>query len=274
MSSSTGELRPGSFGDWSRRFPRDATFGSVAFATHESTVSYFNAGEAASAGLKAFAETGSTDLLVEEFAAQTHDSNVYPKKTEGTFPQGATAAQTFEFHRASLGQDHLTFVASFSESPDWFVGARNIELRPGGVWIEELEVDLFAWDAGTDSGADWDSADSATNPSANVTSLKGMGKFSDTPIGKLTITMLVPPSNETNLRVLKSDANSLDGALNVYWDAYPPAFTSFETTCTRWNSTVTWSPGSRAKRSSRPTWTATGSRWSWAEAANRRSSRG
>ena len=204
--------------------PADATFASVAFATHESTVSYFNAGEAASAGFKAFAETGSTALLVEELAAQTHNSNVFPRKAGGTFPQGATAAQTFESHRASLGQDHLTFVASFSESPDWFVGARNIDLRPGGVWIEELEVDLFAWDAGTDSGADWDSADSAIDPPANVTSLKGVGKFSDTLIGKLTITMLVPPSTETDQRVLKADANSLDGALNVFWDAYPSRF--------------------------------------------------
>jgi len=204
--------------------PTSATFGSVAFATHESTVSYFNAGEAASAGLKAFAETGSTELLVEEFAAQTNGANVYPNKAEGTFPQGATAAQVFESHRASRGQDHLTFVASLSESPDWFVGARNIELRPGGVWIEELEVDLFAWDAGTDSGTDWDSADSATDPPASVTSLKGVGKFSDTPIAKLKITMLAPPSTGTYQRVLRADANSLDGALNVFWDAYPPKF--------------------------------------------------
>ena len=205
--------------------PADATFGSVAFATHDGAVSYFNAGEAASAGLKAFAETGSTVLLVEEFAAQTNGANVYPtKKNGGTFPQGATAAQVFEFHRASRGEDHLTFVASLSESPDWFVGARNIELRPGGMWIEELEVDLFAWDAGTDSGPDWDSADSATDPPASVTSLKGVGKFSDTPVAKLKITMLAPPSTGTNQRVLRADANSLDGALNVFWDAYPPKF--------------------------------------------------
>ena len=205
--------------------PADATFGSVAFATHKSTVSYFNAGEAASAGLKAFAETGSTELLVEEFAAQTNGANVYPKKKNGgTFPQGATAAQKFEFHRASRGEDHLTFVASLSESPDWFVGARNIELRPGGVWIEELEVDLFAWDAGTDSGTDWDSSDTATDPPVSVTTLKGVGKFSDTPIAKLKITMLAPPSSGTDQRVLKADANSMDGALNVFWDAYPPPF--------------------------------------------------
>ncbi len=204
--------------------PTDTNFASVAFATHESTVSYFNAGEAASAGLKAFAETGSTELLVEEFAAQTDDANVFPKRTEGTFPQGATTAQTFELHRASRGQDHLTFMASLSESPDWFVGARNIDLRPGGVWISELEVDLFAWDAGTDSGTDWDSADSATDPTASVSALKGVGKFSDEPIAKLTISMLPPPSNESRQRVMKADANSMDGALNVFWDAYPAPF--------------------------------------------------
>ena len=208
--------------------PTDTTFASVAFATHQSTVSYFQPGQPASAGLKAFAESGSTTLLVDEFTAQTHPNNVYPKATQGTFPQDATAAQTFGSHRASRGQDHLTFVASFSQSPDWFVGARNIDLRPGDVWIEELEVDLFAWDAGTDSGADWDSANAATTPPGNVTSLEDAGKFSDTPIGKLTITMLVPPSHDlgpVQLRhVLQADANPLDGGLNVYWDAYYPPF--------------------------------------------------
>ena len=207
--------------------PTDATFASVAFATHESTVSYFNSGEAASSGLKAFAETGSTNLLVEEFAAQTNDANVYPKPdSEGgvTLPLTAEQEHTFTNHRGSLGQSNLTFVASFTESPDWFVGARNIDLRPGGVWIDELDVDLFAWDAGTDSGTDWDSADSATDPPGNITSLKGAGKFSDTPIGKLTIIMLVPPSTDVDRRVLEADANPLDSALNVFWDAFPPAF--------------------------------------------------
>ena len=40
----------------------------------------------------------------------------------------------------------------------------------------------------------------------------------------LPVNPLVPPSNETNRRVLRADANSLDGALNVFWDAYPPKF--------------------------------------------------
>ncbi|MYD65510.1 MAG: hypothetical protein F4X26_05955 [Chloroflexi bacterium] len=198
--------------------PDDTTFASVVFATHEGSVSYFNAGEAASPGLKAFAETGAPSLLVAEFAAQTAASNVYPGQGGGaTFPQTAEQEQTFAARRASAGQSHLTFVASFSESPDWFVGARNIDLRPGGVWIEELEVDLYAWDAGTDSGTEFDSADSATDLPGNVTSLEGAGKFSDTPIGTLTITMLVPPSDGSERRVIRADAGSLDGALNVFW---------------------------------------------------------
>ncbi len=198
--------------------PDDTTFASVVFATHGSSVSYFNAGETASPGLKALAETGATTVLVEEFKAETAASNVYPGHGGGaTFPQTAEQEQTFAASRASAGQSQLTFVASFSESPDWFVGARNIDLRRGGMWIEELTVDLYAWDAGTDSGADFDSADSPTSPAGNVTILKGAGKFSDTPIGTLTITMRVPPSDETDRKVIRADAGSLDGALNVFW---------------------------------------------------------
>ena len=210
--------------------PDDTTFGSVAFAMHGSSVSFFQEGEATSAGLKAFAETGATDLLVAEFAASSATASTYPRQGEGgTFPQTAEQAQTFASNRATRGWSNLTFLASLSESPDWFVGARNIELRPGGVWIEELEVDLFAWDAGTDNGTDFDSADSPTDPPGDVTSLKGAARFSDTPIGTLTISMLVPPSDGDQRRVEEADAGSLDGALNVFWDAYSTPYKLLQT---------------------------------------------
>ena len=63
----------------------------------------------------------------------------------------------------------------------------------------------------------------------NVHGLSGMsGHVSTTtpadPMSIGTSTMSIPPSDAEDRRVLKSDANPLDGALIVFWDATPPAF--------------------------------------------------
>ena len=85
------------------------------------------------------------------------------------------------------------------------------------VGIEDVEVDPFVWDAGADSGAEFGSADSPTVTPGYVTGLRNVGKFSDTPIGKLTMGMHVPPSDNRDRRVRTADAGSLPGALNVFW---------------------------------------------------------
>jgi hypothetical protein len=37
-------------------------------------------------------------------------------------------------------------------SPDWFVGVSGLSLYQNGQWLEEKVVELFPYDAGTDSG--------------------------------------------------------------------------------------------------------------------------
>ena len=49
-------------------------------------------------------------------------------------------------------------------SPDWFVSARNINLYENGDWVEEMSVAAPLYDAGTDSGEEFDSEDEDTDP--------------------------------------------------------------------------------------------------------------
>ncbi len=53
-------------------------------------------------------------------------------------------------------------------SPDWFVGVSGLSLIANGQWSEQLVVPLFAYDAGTDSGASYTSPNSDTQPRANI----------------------------------------------------------------------------------------------------------
>ena len=50
-------------------------------------------------------------------------------------------------------------------SPDWFVGVSGLSLYENGEWISQKVVELVPYDAGTDSGVSYNSANLATaNP--------------------------------------------------------------------------------------------------------------
>jgi hypothetical protein len=65
-----------------------------------------------------------------------------------------------------IGRDHplVTLVSMVAPSPDWFVGVHGLSLVESGDWVEEKTVMLAPYDAGTDSGATFRSADSDTAP--------------------------------------------------------------------------------------------------------------
>ena len=49
--------------------------------------------------------------------------------------------------------------------------------------------DLFPYDAGTEEGTEFSLSNAATSPQGAITSIKGMGKFSNEPIATLTFTL-------------------------------------------------------------------------------------
>ena len=49
-------------------------------------------------------------------------------------------------------------------SPDWFVGANNVNLFKNGQWEDEVSLAMGSYDAGTDSGETFESANIDTSP--------------------------------------------------------------------------------------------------------------
>ena len=75
-------------------------------------------------------------------------------------------------------------------SPDWIVGINSISLlNSEGNWIEEIVIDLYPYDAGTDSGLDYSSPNMDTDPQDPISSLQGVMPFSTAPMGTLTISL-------------------------------------------------------------------------------------
>ena len=65
---------------------------------------------------------------------------------------------------------------------------------PGGDWVEELVIDLFAYDAGTDDGVIYTSPDSDTNPAVNISLITSSPFDGAVPLGTFTITRTdIPP---------------------------------------------------------------------------------
>jgi len=69
-----------------------------------------------------------------------------------------------------LSQDHplVSVTSMIAPSPDWFVGVDSLSLREDGSWRDQVIIELQAIDAGTDSGANYTSANAPTNPAEGI----------------------------------------------------------------------------------------------------------
>ena len=64
----------------------------------------------------------------------------------------------------------MSFITMIAPSPDWFLGVRDLNLcnTTTGKWQNQEVRDLFPYDAGTDSGLNFESRDQVTNPRKNI----------------------------------------------------------------------------------------------------------
>ena len=154
-------------GTWSSQthpqdFPADAHFSGLIGAVHNENVTFWQVGQPASPGIRNMAETGGKDPLSQEIDEALDKGVAFEKISGGGID-------------SSPGSVHLTFqvdeefpfvslVSMIAPSPDWFVGVDTLSLREDGGWVDSKVVELYAYDAGTDSGASYGSPDEASEP--------------------------------------------------------------------------------------------------------------
>lgn len=63
----------------------------------------------------------------------------------------------------------LSFIVRIVPSPDWFVGVDSVDLCDGDQWKENVSLELFPYDAGTDSGFTFSSPNFETIPQDKIT---------------------------------------------------------------------------------------------------------
>ena len=167
-------------------FPGGAHFSPLIGAVHNDSVTIWAREGTATPGIESMAETGGASTLAAEIRAEIPGGALAVINGSGIRSPGSTTIQAI-----TLREDFplVTLVTMIAPSPDWFVGVSGLSLQDDeGNWIGELEVVLYPYDAGTDSGPEYNSANDNTSPKEPIRSLRGEHPFSDEPIGTFTFT--------------------------------------------------------------------------------------
>lgn len=150
-------------------FPSNPHFSGLIGATHNVAVSFWNAGQLASAGIESMAETGGKSALIAEVNGAIGAGHAeFLLSGNGI---GRSPGQVELEFQVTDAYPLVTLVSMVAPSPDWFVGVSGVDLYDGGAWVQRLEVPLLVYDAGTDSGSSYTSANDNTDPADAISEL-------------------------------------------------------------------------------------------------------
>jgi hypothetical protein len=199
-------------------YPPAPHFSGFVGGTHDATVSFWAEGQPASLGIKRMAEWGSqADFAAEVETAIAGGSADSVITAPVLWDVPGSLSLTFT---ATVDHPRVTLVSMVAPSPDWFVGVAGLNLLGNGDWAAEQVVDLYPWDAGTDSGATYTSSDQPTVPPTAIFAITGDPFTPGVPLGTLTFTRIdvvsaVPPAAEM---ALQAWPNPFNPRTTIAWD--------------------------------------------------------
>ncbi len=162
-------------------FPGNPHFSPLIGGTHDASVAFWEEGELATLGMQRMAEWGSQSPLDEEIEAAIAAGMAEFVLRDDAVPDSPGMAE-LDF---VVGENFslVTLVTMVAPSPDWFVGVSDLELRPGGEWVDQLTVTLWPYDAGTDSGVSYTSPDQPSNPHVAISAITDGPLANGVPLG-------------------------------------------------------------------------------------------
>jgi len=146
-------------------YPSNAHFSPIVVASHNTTYQMWAPGSPASVGVQTVAEMGNSSSLTSDLSTA---------QTAGTVLQyltGSGADQQTVNITVDSGHAYVSFMTMLAPSPDWFTGFQDLSLCRGGNWVDAITITVQPWDAGTDCGTTFTSANCAggtTNGSSAV----------------------------------------------------------------------------------------------------------
>ncbi|WP_203257295.1 T9SS type A sorting domain-containing protein [Hyunsoonleella ulvae] len=161
--------------------PGNAHWSPLAGATHKTTNTVLEFGVVAPAtnGIKNIAETGNTSAFNSEINTLISSGECDQYLQQGFSPfAGNNSNSTLTSVSVSEDFPLITLVSMVAPSPDWFIAVNSLDLRSGNPsvnngWKDTFTMDVFVYDAGTDSGTDYGSGNSITTPRDPISMVSG-----------------------------------------------------------------------------------------------------
>lgn len=175
-------------------FPSNEHYSPLIGATHSEEVFFWEVGGLATSGIESMAETGSVSAFENEID-EAIDANAAEQIINGPGMTSSPSSVSINSVEVSIDFPLLTLVTMIAPSPDWFVGVSGLPLLDeNGDWVNELEVMLFPYDAGTEEGDGYSTNNPATNPIEPIARIAGQSPFSSEPLGTFRIVRLDQPT--------------------------------------------------------------------------------
>ena len=147
-------------------FPGNPHFSGMIGGTHNDQVRFWSTGQTASNGIRQMAETGGKSVLRQEVSQAISAGHADDIVDGSGLGSPGSAKVTFEIRPP---WNLVTVTSMLAPSPDWFVGVSGLNLLDDDMnWRDEVEVELFVYDAGTDSGPNYESPNQPTSPRENI----------------------------------------------------------------------------------------------------------
>lgn len=161
---------------WSRElhpsdFPADPHFSRLIGGTHSDRVNFWREGALATSGIEDMAELGATSPFDSEIEAAVARGTAHGLIRGGGV--GRSPGSTGVDFEISRDHPRVTLVTMVAPSPDWFTGVHDLDLIENGDWVATKTVDLYPYDAGTDDGLSFNSADAESTPHAAIERIDG-----------------------------------------------------------------------------------------------------
>ncbi|KAA1244819.1 spondin domain-containing protein, partial [Aquimarina sp. RZ0] len=172
-----------------------AHFTELVGATHNSNITFFELGGIATPGVEEVAETGADRTFSNEVnrAISAGNASQYIKGPN-LFFNGSLRTITIKDVSVDTNHPLISLISMIAPSPDWIAAVNSISLLgTNNEWIQNLTMDIFPYDAGTEEGTGYSLNNPPTNPKEPISSIRGMYTFNNQKIGTIVFTRTDTP---------------------------------------------------------------------------------
>jgi hypothetical protein len=155
-------------------YPSDAHLSPSIAVSHSRDFGMWAPGFKATTGVQTIAESGSPANMQAEIAAASDYVLSSDTLSGGYFFADNSVAETLpETLTLDLSADfsRVSTMHMLAGSPDWFTGISGLDLCDNGKWVDSITVWSGPYDAGTDCGVSYGSANCLEDPQLNVQSI-------------------------------------------------------------------------------------------------------